>query len=63
MDRLLKQIQKSEVELVVTIQWEKYAIQLTGSDLQCLLQGSITNPTAYWLNENVSINLLYWKTS
>ena len=63
MDRLLKQIQKSEVELVVTIQWEKYAIQLTGPDLQRLLQGSITNPTAYWLNENVSINLLYWKTS
>ena len=41
----------------------KIVIQLTGADLQRLLQGSITNPTAYWLNENVSINLLYWKTS
>ena len=57
MDQCLNQLQQSGE--IVTIQWEKQSVQLTGTDLQCLiLINSPTNPGGSWLNDKVTCTLL-----
>ena len=44
---------------IVTIQWEKQSVQLTGTDLQRLvLINSLTNPGESWLNDKVTLTSL-----
>ena len=57
MDQCLNQLQQSGE--IVTIQWEKQNVQLTGTDLQCLvLINSPTNPGGSWLNDKVTCTLI-----
>ena len=52
MDQCLNQLQQSRE--IVTIQWEKQSVQLTGTDLQRLvLINSPTPPGESWLNDKV----------
>ena len=57
MDRCLNRLQQSGE--IVTIQWEKQSVQLTGTDLQRLvLINSSTNPGESWLNDKVTLTSL-----
>ena len=57
MDQCLNQLQTSGE--IVTIQWEKQSVQLTGTDLQCLVLINLpTNPEESWLNDKVTLTSL-----
>ena len=57
MDQCLNQLQQSGE--IVTTQWEKQSVQLTGTDLQHLvLINSSTNNGESWLNDKVTCTLL-----